>query len=146
MDELAVACGIDPIELRIRNEPTADPRPMRRSAAATSSPASARGPTLRLDGSGPHPGRAPTGARPFAVRAISPVRPGALMLMGPEGPLRRLAVGSWHEAMVGVWLPKPSVARLVKAQARVEAYGRGRPVADPKLHPVLRDGGERHGR
>jgi xanthine dehydrogenase YagR molybdenum-binding subunit len=25
MDELAIACGIDPIELRVRNEPTADP-------------------------------------------------------------------------------------------------------------------------
>src|SRR5947209_9177091 len=25
MDELAIACGIDPIELRIRNEPTVDP-------------------------------------------------------------------------------------------------------------------------
>jgi xanthine dehydrogenase YagR molybdenum-binding subunit len=25
MDELAIACGLDPIELRIRNEPDADP-------------------------------------------------------------------------------------------------------------------------
>ena len=25
MDELAVACGLDPIELRIRNEPDVDP-------------------------------------------------------------------------------------------------------------------------
>ena len=42
MDELAIACGIDPIELRIANEPPRTPRRASRSARATSSPACAR--------------------------------------------------------------------------------------------------------
>ena len=42
MDELAVACGIDPIELRIRNEPERTRNPGSRGRRATWSPACAR--------------------------------------------------------------------------------------------------------
>jgi xanthine dehydrogenase YagR molybdenum-binding subunit len=57
MDELAVACGLDPIELRIRNEPTVDPE--------TSHPFSSRGLVACLQ----------EGARRFGWQARDP-RPG----------------------------------------------------------------------
>ena len=44
MDELAAAAGLDPVELRVRNEPDVDPEHAARpSAAATSSPACGEG-------------------------------------------------------------------------------------------------------
>jgi xanthine dehydrogenase YagR molybdenum-binding subunit len=43
MDELAIACGIDPVELRVLNEPETDPETGNRSRAAASSRACTAG-------------------------------------------------------------------------------------------------------
>ena len=45
MDELAVGCGIDPIELRIRNEPDVDPETGNPWSTAGSSNACDRAPS-----------------------------------------------------------------------------------------------------
>ena len=78
MDELAEACGIDPVELRLRNEPPSTPRPASRSPAATWPPACARAPR---GSAGPAATRPPAcGARaagsPGPASPPRPTRPG----------------------------------------------------------------------
>ena len=80
MDELAIACGIDPVELRIRNEPEVDPESGIPFSSRNLVACLREGAPLRLGRPRPDPRRAPR--RALAGRH----RRGRLDLPGPPPP------------------------------------------------------------